>query len=208
MEHTSTTNVSRNEFVESDDYFALVTLNLYEDSSLARIEFFASEHNNFIYKAPPVFQHRYKITGDVEGVAFVVDISRVDDFAQEIKPICEAINLNSEFVFDERNGYYIRQMNDVANDLADELTHTFAGFIDSGDWQDSSVTIVDTSDFWTHEALLEIYRPNMSFEDFEQAVISAQTVAESDTFKIHGVAYGMIGDAFDAAMAQTGNGSD
>ena len=73
----------------------------------------------------------------------------------------------------------------------------FENFIDSGAWQDPSVTIVDCEDLWTIEELKSLYVPGMDMEDFEKAVISAQNSAESNDYKVWGIPYGMIQDAFD-----------
>nr|WP_321508777.1 hypothetical protein [uncultured Celeribacter sp.] len=201
MAHSEITNVTKYGLVEGHDFSALVTLNVDRHSLLPRIEFFTSEHAYAVYQAPPVLQLRYTIQSDAPGVAFVVDIPRVEAFARETEALCVDINLHSEFIFDERNGVFIRHLTEYAEDVVDELTSLFESFIESEEWKDASVELMDTEDFWTEDELIALHRPDMTLEEFEAAVISAQEAADTRTFKVVGVAYGMIEDAFEKAIA-------
>ncbi|PXW82944.1 hypothetical protein BZA02_102267 [Ruegeria sp. P4] len=201
MAHSEITNVTKHELVEGHDFSALVTLNVDRHSSLPRIEFFTSEHVCGVYQAPRVLQLRYIIQSDAPGVAFVVGIPRVEAFAREVEALCVGINLHSEFIFDEGNGVFIRHLTQDAEDGVDELTMLFENFIESEEWQDASVELMDTEDFWTEDELFALHRPDMTLEEFEAAVIAAQEAADTRKFKVVGVAYGMIEDAFEKAIA-------
>lgn len=201
MAHSEITNVTKYELVEGHDFSALVTLNVDRHSSLPRIEFFTSEHVRGVYQAPPVLQLRYTIQSDAPGVAFVVDIPRVEAFARGVGALCANINLDSEFTFDEGNGLFIRNLTQDAEEVVDELTMLFENFIESEEWKDASVELMDTEDFWTEDELIALHRPDMTLEEFEAAVISAQEAADTRTFKVVGVAFRMIEDAFEKAIA-------
>ena len=197
VNYSPVVNVPAKKLIESSEFEALVTLNVDEKKSLPRIEFFASPDAFEAYQASPILQFQNTITAPAPGVAFVVDVPCVEAFAKHVLPLCKKINCNSLFFYDESKGEYVRVMNDEAEEAADELEAEFENFIDSGAWQDPSVTIVDCEDLWTIEELKSLYVPGMDMEDFEKAVISAQNSAESNDYKVWGIPYGMIQDAFD-----------
>lgn len=193
------TNVEAKELIDSHEMEALVTFNLDQESALPRIDFFRSPHIFWVYQEPPTLQFRYSIFNGGAQVGFVVDIKAVEAFAKQMLPLCRKINNNSVFTYDHSNNVFVRTMNSAAEDAAEELEMEFENFMKEGSWSDQDVIIVDCEDHWVLEEMTKLYSSGMSFDDFEQAVVTAQEAEETDNFKILGVPCSMIQDVFYAA---------
>ncbi|MCA0858788.1 hypothetical protein [Phaeobacter italicus] len=193
------TNVEAKELIDSLETEALVTFNLDQERVLPRIDFFRSPHIYRVYQEPPTLQFRRSIFNYGAQVGFVVDINAVEAFAKQMLPLCREINNNSVFTYDHSNNVFVRIMNGAAEEAAEELEMEFGNFVAEDSWSDQDVDIVDCEDHWALEEMTKLYSSGMSYNDFERAVAAAQETEETDNFKILGVPYGMIQEAFDAA---------
>ena len=163
-----------------------VVLNVFKFDNVPGVDFFASKHAFAAYKTPPTLQLTTSICSDGHDFGFAVSIESVEKFAKSVEHLCKKINENSDFEYDDRQNTVVRTLNDEAEEARDALQEAFGAFIESDDFIDTDVEVVDCEDFWTLETLKALYEPGMSDEQFAEAILKAQTEAEKEDFRILG----------------------
>lgn len=163
-----------------------VVLNVTKTNNVPEVDFFASAHAFEAYKAPPTLQLTTSISSDAPEFGFAVSAENVEKFAKSVEHLCQKINENSDFEYDERQNAVVRTLNDDAEEASDALQEAFEAFIESDDFIDTDVEVVDCEDFWTLEAMKALYEPGMSDEQFAEVIQKAQTEAENEDFRILG----------------------
>ena len=163
-----------------------VVLNVAKTNNVPDVDFFASEHAFEAYKAPPTLQLTTSICSGAPEFGFAVSAESVEKFAKSVEHLCQKINENSDFEYDDCQNAVVRTLNDEAEEASDALQEAFEAFIESCDYIDTDVEVVDCEDFWTLETLKALYEPGMSDEQFAEAILKAQTEAEKEDFRILG----------------------
>ena len=172
-----------------------VILNVYKSDNEPEIAFFASKHAFHAYSPPPTLQLTTSLSFCDAPFGFAVDIKSVENFAKSVENLCRKINETSSFDYDEHNHTAVRTLSDEAEDARDELEEAFEMFIESLDFVDPQVEVIDCEDFWTLEKLKALFEPGMSDEDFGNVVKAAQQAAESEDLRILGEPSHMIDEA-------------
>lgn len=167
------------------------------DISRCSIRFFYSVNDWGTYKSPPTLTLEEYFSNGADNFGFVVDENAVDAFVESVKHLVRKINDNSEYEYDEGPDADVRYLNEDGEDAVEELKQEFEAFVENGDFIDDGVLVVDCEDYWDSEKFEEIYRPGMSYEEFEAAAELAQEEAEEDNFRILGFAEHLVSDAFE-----------
>lgn len=182
------TNLEPKEIVRAEDRHngVYVVLNVFKWSNNLEIAFYSSRHVWGVYQSPPTLQLTSSVCLDAPEYGFAVDAKSIEKFAKSNEHFCRTINENSEFEYDEHQNATVRTMNELAEEALEDLEAAFEEYLESFEFVDHGVEVLDCEDFWTPEALRALFEPWMDYDDFEFAVSEAQKQAQNEDLHILG----------------------
>ncbi|MBY6201050.1 hypothetical protein KUV65_06735 [Maritalea mobilis] len=188
MKRSEHTNAEAGKVLEPEDISTGLAISCYlaPDSDVPSMDFFHSEHCFGVCKAPsllPLTTHFG--AGAIFGCA--VDVEGVHRFLEGLAPLGRKINETGRCRSDEPdfNGSYL-SLNEQGEELLEELHNRMEDFIQSADWIDKNIQVVDCLEHWTAAKISEVLTPSMSEAEACEALQVAQDAAQDETYRIIG----------------------
>ena len=188
MKQSEHTNAVSGKVFEPEDIHNGLTISLYLSPHIdaPSMNFFPSEHCHGVYKPPSflAFTTSYA-TGDVFGCA--IDVAAVHAFCESLIPLGRKINKTGRCRSDtpDFHGSHLA-LSAQGEVLLKTMHQRMDNFVQSGDWIDQNVTVVDCLDHWTPAEVSAVLTSSMNEEEALQTLQSAQDAAQDEGYRIIG----------------------
>lgn len=188
MQRSEHSNAQAGEVLTPEDIHDGLAISCYlsPDSDVPSMDFFYSEHCLGVYKEPSFLPFTTSFgTGEVFGCA--VDVPVVHRFLEGLTPLGGRINKEGRCRSGEPDfhGSYLA-LNEDGEQLLKALHSKLDDFIQSGEWIDQSIEVVDYLDHWTPEVISGILTKGMREAEAHKILREAHESAQSWNYRIIG----------------------
>lgn len=159
------TNAKKGKVIEPSDPNdgVYITLNIYIECATPDILFFSSRHADAATQPYSVVQFTWEFAAGPVAFGVAVDARKVDEFASSLEPLAERINNGSTLGSDDP--WTARELDDDAEEALEEVERAFEEFMESGEWIDEDIVVIDTTEFWHVEKFREVVKIGVSYEE-------------------------------------------
>lgn len=188
MEYSDHSNAQAGDILEPSDIYdgIVITFHLEPEYDIPSMEFFYSRHCWGVYKAPSLLPLSTSYsTGAIFGCA--VNVAEVDRFLTSLKPIGREINSMGRCEADEPDFHGSRlALNEEGEALVEEMHARMEEFVESGDWINHDITVVDCLEHWSADMVKDLVTPEMDEDEALEILEKAQNDAQTANYRIIG----------------------
>jgi len=189
MQRSEHTNMEAGQIIEPEDIINGLAISCYLTpySDVPSMDFFCSEHCGGVYKEPSLLSFK-TFYGTDKAFGCAIDVAVVHSFLESLAPLGRKINEKGRCRSDkpDTHGKYLT-LNRQGKELLESMHMRMEDFVQSGDWIDESIQVVDCLEHWTTNMISAVLTESMSEAEACEALQAAQDAAQNEGYRIIGV---------------------